>query len=77
MLGAGCEIRTAADVAAMSTAANADTVVVTADRMVDVLAGKTIANPVVVITDGRIASVGSGGDCRGRRRARAASTCRA
>ena len=44
------------------TAAQADTVVVTADRMVDVLAGGVVEEPVVVITDGRIASVvGRGG----------------
>ena len=37
-------------------------VVVTADRMIDVLAGRVIEEPVVVITDGRIASVvGRGG----------------
>jgi len=48
-----------AAIAAAATAAHADTVVVTADRMVDVLAGKTVANPVIVITDGRITSVGS------------------
>ncbi|HEX9946573.1 MAG TPA: amidohydrolase family protein [Allosphingosinicella sp.] len=42
--------------------ASAESVVVTADRMVDVLAGKVIEEPVVVITDGRIASVvGRGG----------------
>jgi imidazolonepropionase-like amidohydrolase len=42
--------------------ASAETVVVTADRMVDVLAGKTVEEPVVVITDGRIVSVvGRGG----------------
>ncbi|HYG47209.1 MAG TPA: amidohydrolase family protein [Allosphingosinicella sp.] len=47
--------------AAASTAA-AETVVVTADRMVDVLAGRVVEEPVVVITDGRIASVvGRGG----------------
>jgi imidazolonepropionase-like amidohydrolase len=37
--------------------ASAETVVVTADRMVDVLAGRVIEEPVVVITDGRITSV--------------------
>lgn len=42
-----------------ATAAQADTVVVTADRMVDVLAGRTVANPVVVVTDGRISAVGT------------------
>jgi len=41
-------------------AALADTVVVSADRMVDVLAGRTIDRPQVVITDGRIVAVGSG-----------------
>ena len=45
-----------------TTAASAETVVVTADRMVDVLAGRVIDEPVVVITDGRIVSVvGRGG----------------
>jgi len=40
----------------------AETVVVTADRMVDVLAGRTIDEPIIVITDGRIVSVvGRGG----------------
>lgn len=43
--------------ALLSGAAQAETIVVTADRMVDVVAGKTLANPVVVITDGRITSV--------------------
>ncbi|HYZ47832.1 MAG TPA: amidohydrolase family protein [Sphingomonas sp.] len=41
--------------------APAATVAVTAAKMVDVLAGRTIDNPVVVITDGRITSVSSGG----------------
>ena len=41
-----------------ATAARADTVVVTADHMVDVLAGRTVEHPVVVITDGKIVSVG-------------------
>jgi imidazolonepropionase-like amidohydrolase len=45
--------------AALATPAFAETVVVTADRMVDVLAGRTVERPVVVITDGRIVSVGS------------------
>lgn len=35
----------------------ADTVVITADRMVDVLAGRVIARPQITITDGRIAAV--------------------
>ena len=45
-----------------ASAAGAETVVVTAGRMVDVLAGRVVDEPVVVITDGRIASVvGRGG----------------
>ncbi|MBS0505064.1 MAG: amidohydrolase family protein [Proteobacteria bacterium] len=47
--------------AAVAAPASAETVVVTAARMVDVLAGKTVDNPVVVITNGRIASVSTGG----------------
>jgi imidazolonepropionase-like amidohydrolase len=38
--------------------ATADTVVVTADRMVDVLASRVIARPQITITDGRITAVG-------------------
>ena len=34
--------------------AAAETVVVTADRMIDVLAGRVVERPVIVITDGRI-----------------------
>jgi imidazolonepropionase-like amidohydrolase len=47
--------------AAMMTAgaAQAETVVVTADRMIDVLAGRAVERPVVVVTDGRIAAVGT------------------
>ena len=41
-----------------ASAAMAETLVVTADRMVDVERGRYVANPVVVITDGRIVSVG-------------------
>jgi imidazolonepropionase-like amidohydrolase len=42
--------------------AAAETVVVTAGRMVDVLAGRVVEEPVIVITDGRVASVvGRGG----------------
>jgi imidazolonepropionase-like amidohydrolase len=50
--------------------ASADTVIVTADRMVDVLTGKTIDNPAVTIVDGRITGVADartikfGGDVR-------------
>ena len=43
-------------------AARAETVVVTADRMVDVLAGRVVDRPQVVITDGRISAVGRQGD---------------
>lgn len=46
--------------ALLSGAARAETVVVTADRMVDVVAGRMVSNPVVVITDGRIVSVSGG-----------------
>lgn len=42
-------------------ALHAETLVVTADRMIDVLDGRVIENPVVVVTDGRITSVSSGG----------------
>ncbi len=45
----------------LAAPASAETVVVTADRMVDVLAGRVVRNPVVVITDGRISAVHSGG----------------
>jgi imidazolonepropionase-like amidohydrolase len=41
--------------------ARADTVVVTADRMIDVLTGRSVDKPQIVITDGRIASVGTQG----------------
>ncbi len=39
--------------------AAADTVVVTADRMIDVLAGRIVDRPVITITDGRITAVGT------------------
>lgn len=35
----------------------ADTVVVTADHMIDVIAGKTVDHPQITITDGRITAV--------------------
>jgi imidazolonepropionase-like amidohydrolase len=44
--------------------AAAQSVVVTADRMVDVLSGKLLDEPVVVITDGRIVSVVTRGGAR-------------
>ena len=40
--------------------ASAETVVVTADRMIDVLSGRLVANPVVTITDRRISAVSTG-----------------
>jgi imidazolonepropionase-like amidohydrolase len=40
-------------------AASADTVVVTADRMVDVVAGRVTGHPKITVVDGRIASVGT------------------
>jgi imidazolonepropionase-like amidohydrolase len=52
----------AAALLASAAPAAAETVVVTADRMIDVLAGRVVEEPVVVITDGRIVSVvGRGG----------------
>ncbi len=50
--------------AAVAAPAAAETVVVTADRMVDVLTGRIVERPVVVITDGRIASVVGEGTSR-------------
>ena len=44
-----------------ASAAQADTVVVTADRMLDVLTGQMVSNPQITITDGRISAVGSKG----------------
>ncbi len=41
--------------------ARADTVVVTADHMVDVIAGRVVDRPLITITDGRIASVATQG----------------
>jgi imidazolonepropionase-like amidohydrolase len=46
----------------LSPAIQAETIVVTAARMVDVLAGREIQRPQIVITDGRIVSVGRQGD---------------
>jgi imidazolonepropionase-like amidohydrolase len=42
--------------------ANAGTVAVTADRLLDVRTGKYIDSPLVVITDGRITAVGKQGE---------------
>jgi imidazolonepropionase-like amidohydrolase len=46
---------------AASAAAHADTVVVTADRMLDVVTGKMVDHPQITITDGRISAVDSQG----------------
>ena len=44
---------------ATSSAFAVDVVVVTADRMLDVLAGRLVERPQVIITDGRITAVGT------------------
>jgi imidazolonepropionase-like amidohydrolase len=44
-----------------ATATHADTVVITADRMLDVIAGRVVEHPQITITDGRITSVASQG----------------
>ena len=43
----------------LAAPAHADTLIVTAARMVDVERGRYVANPVVVVTDGRITAVGT------------------
>ena len=45
----------------LASASWADTVVVTADHLVDVIAGKVVDRPQITITDGRITAVGSQG----------------
>jgi imidazolonepropionase-like amidohydrolase len=45
-----------------SAAASAKTVVVSADHMIDVLAGKRVDNVQVTVVDGRITRVGHRGD---------------
>src|ERR1700688_5007455 len=47
----------AAGILVAADPAQADTVVVTADRMVDVLAGRTLERPQITIIDGRISAV--------------------
>ena len=44
-----------------SASVQADTVVITADKMVDVLAGRVIQHPQITVTDGRITAVGAAG----------------
>lgn len=51
-------------VAAMAVPAQAETVVVTAARMLDVVSGRMLDAPVIVVTDGRIASVVTGAKAR-------------
>ncbi|HUO80267.1 MAG TPA: amidohydrolase family protein [Steroidobacteraceae bacterium] len=46
---------------AASAAASADTVVVTADRMIDVLASRVVERPQITVTDGRIAAIATQG----------------
>ena len=48
--------------AGLVSAAHADTVVVTADRLLDVVAGRMIERPAVVVVDGRIRAVGRQGE---------------
>ena len=42
-----------------AAAAHADTVVVTADRLLDVTTGRMVEHPQITITDGRISAIGS------------------
>ncbi len=51
----------AALLAFLPAPALADTVAITAARMLDVSTGRTVADPVVVVTDGRISAVGRAG----------------
>lgn len=43
--------------ALLGSAAHAEKVVVTADRMIDVLTGKTVDHPAIFVTDGRITGI--------------------
>lgn len=47
---------------AMLSPAAADTVVVTADRMLDVLASRVVERPQITVTDGRITAIGAQGE---------------
>ncbi|AHE55742.1 metal-dependent hydrolase family protein [Sphingomonas sanxanigenens] len=42
---------------ACATPASAETVIITADRMIDVIAGKVVDHPAVMVTDGRITGI--------------------
>jgi imidazolonepropionase-like amidohydrolase len=48
-------------VCGLAAAANADTVVVSADRMIDVIAGRVVDRPQITVIDGRIAAVSTQG----------------
>jgi imidazolonepropionase-like amidohydrolase len=50
-------VAVATGILSLTNLAFADTVVVTADRMVDVVAGRTVARPQITISDGRITAV--------------------
>jgi len=52
----------AAAVALLAGSAQAKTVAVTADRLLDVASGRYVERPMVVIVDGKVASVGKAGD---------------
>ena len=78
----GIFILTTAAVVGLAGIAKADTVVVTADRMLDVVAGRTVERPQITITDGtnkrhrhrrvpRLHRVRAGSTCRARRCCRA------
>ena len=48
-------------VCGIAATAHADTVVVTADRMIDVIAGRAVDRPQITVVDGRITAVGNQG----------------
>ncbi|MDY0747187.1 amidohydrolase family protein [Paucibacter sp. R3-3] len=50
---------------ALASAAQADTVVVTAERLLDVQAGRYVDKPQITIVDGRISAVGRQGEGKG------------
>ena len=51
----------AAAALALAAPAAADTVLITADRMVDVIAGRMVERPAILVRDGVIVSVGTQG----------------
>jgi imidazolonepropionase-like amidohydrolase len=51
----------AAALCALATPASAETVVITAARMLDVLTGRMVENPAITVTDGRITAIGRAG----------------